>query len=49
MLTNEKRDNNNNKCNGSCNGIVRSGTCVAKKTVLEIVMDVSGTCIAINK
>ena len=48
MLTNKKLDNYNNKyC--SCNGIVGSGTCVAKKTVLEIVMDVSGTCIAINK
>ena len=30
MLTNKKLDNYNNKyC--SCNGIVRSGTCVAKK------------------
>ena len=34
----QKLDNYNNKyC--SCNGIVRSGTCVAKKTVLEIVID----------
>ena len=47
MLTNKKLNNCNNKyC--SCNGIVRSGTCVAKKTVLEIVMNVSGTCIAIK-
>ena len=40
----QKLDNYNNKyC--SSNGIVS----LAKKTVLEIVMDVSGTCIAINK
>ena len=43
----QKLDNYNNKyC--SSNGIVRSGTCIAKKTVLEIVMNVSGTCVAIK-
>ena len=46
MLTNNNYNNDNDNYNNkycSLNGIVRSGTCVAKKTVLEIVMDVSGT------